>query len=177
MSNLRGEVGEIVSSWVLYKDVMIATRKMRSPDPLSNMKNVSLNRLFVLADRLSDDVVARLSELAEKKIGRLNFHFASIKLEALDKEVNEFINYIQRNRFEEKRNSDISHKELPEKWSDHKYLHIEPSIVLRGIAKALRLMKRFDLLYLGPSSTYLWCESRKKRYELMAPPGICCSPT
>ena len=170
VSNLRGEVGEIVSSWVLYKDVMLAARKIRSSDPLVNMTNASLNRLFILADRLSDDIVARLSELAERKIGRLNFHFASIKLKALDKDVNEFINYIQRNRFEEKRNSDISHKVLPEKWSAHKYLHIEPRIILRGIAKALRLTKRFDVLHLGPSSTYLWRESRKKRYELMAPP-------
>jgi hypothetical protein len=163
-------VGEIVSSWVLYKDVMMAIGSMRSPDPLIDMKNASLNRLFVLADRLSDDVVARLSELAEKKIGRLNFHFACVKLKALDREVDDFINYVQRNRFEDKRNSDISHKELPEKWSDHKYLHIEPRIVLKGIAMALRLMKRFDLAYLGPSSTYLWREMRKKRYELMAPP-------
>jgi hypothetical protein len=170
ISNLRGEVGEIVSSWVLYKDVMLAAHKIRSSDPVENMTNASLNRLFILADRLSDDIVARLSELAERKIGRLNFHFASIKLKALDKEVTDFINYVQRNRFEEKRNSDISHKELPEKWSDHKYLHIEPRIVLRGIAHALRLMKRFDVLHLGPSSTFLWRESRKKRYELMAPP-------
>jgi hypothetical protein len=170
ISNLRGEVGEIVSSWVLYKDVMLAARKVGSFDPLENMTNASLNRLFILADRLSDTIVACLSELAEKKIGRLNFHFASVKLNALDNEVNDFINYIRHNRFEEKRNIDISHKELPEKWSDHKYLHIEPIIILRGIAHALRLMKRFDLLHLGPSSSYLWRESRKKRYELMAPP-------
>ena len=128
---------------------MVAARKMRSSDPLLDMKNASLNRLFVIADRLSDDVIARLSELAEKKVGRLNFYFVSIKLNVLDGEVNDFINYIQRNRFEEKRNSDISHKELPEKWSDHKYLHIEPRIILRGMAKAMGLMKRFDFLHLG----------------------------
>jgi len=170
ISNLRGEVGEIVSSWVLYKDVMLAARRIRSSDPLENMTNASLNRLSILADRLSDDIVARLAELAERKIGRLNFYFASVKLKALDNEVNDFINYIQRNRLQEKRNSDISHKELPEKWSYHSYLRIDPGIILRGIAHALRLMKRFDVLHLGPSSPYLWHESRKKRYELMAPP-------
>ena len=170
ISNLRGEVGEIVSSWVLYKDVMLTERQVRSSDLLANMTNASLNRLSILTDRLSDDIVARLSELADRKIGRLNFYFASIKMKALDKEVDEFIKYIQCNRFDEKRNSDISHKKLPEKWSDHKYLHIEPRIILRSIAKSLRLIKMFDVLHLGPSSTYLWRESRKKRYELIAPP-------
>lgn len=170
ISNLRGEVGEIISSWVLYKDVIVASSSMSSPDPRIDLKNAKLNRLYILADRLSDDVIARLSELAERKIGRLNFYFAGVKLKALDNEVNSFIRYIQHNRFEEKRNLDISHKELPEKWLDHRYLHINPRIILRGIAKALVLMKKFDSLYLGPSSLYLWRESRKKRYELIAPP-------
>lgn len=170
ISNLRGEVGEIISSWVLYRDIMVAAHRIGSHDPVIDMKNAALNRLLVLGDRLSDDIVARLSELAEKKIGRLNFYFASLKLQALDGEVNDFIGYIQRNRFEEKRNSDISHKELPERWSDHKYLRIEPMIILRGVVKSLRLMKRFDFLHLGPSSPYLWHQARKKRYELMTPP-------
>ncbi len=143
---------------------------MRTADLLQDMENASLNRLFVPADRLLDDVVARLSELAEKKVGRLNFYFASIKLKVLDADVDDFTDYIQRNRFEEKRNANISHKELPEKWPDHKSLHIEPRIILRGIAKALRLMKRFDLLHLGPSAAYLWREARKRRYQLVAPP-------
>jgi hypothetical protein len=170
ISNLRGEVGEIISSWVLYKDLMLVVYRIRSSDPVENITDARLNRLQVLADRLSDDIVARLSELAERKIGRLNFYFASLKLKAMEKEVTDFITYIQRNRFEEKRNSDISHKELPEKWSNHRYLHVEPRVILRGIAYALRLMKRFDALHLGPSSTYLWHESRKKRYKLMALP-------
>src|SRR5208337_1424844 len=95
ISNLRGEVGEIISSWVLYKDVIVAARSMRSSDPRVDLKNANLNRLHILADRLSDDIIARLSELAERKIGRLNFYFASVKLKALDNEVDNFIRYIQ----------------------------------------------------------------------------------
>ena len=172
ISNLRGEIGEIVSSWVLYKDLMLAIYKTRSSDPLENIKNPGLNRLFVLTEKLADDIVARLSELAERKIGRLTFHFASVKLKALEEQTNDYIKYIQHNGFEKKRNSDISHKELPEKWSDHKYLHIEPRIILKGIAQALHLMKKYDSLHLGPSAKYLWYESRKRRYEPTAPPKV-----
>ena len=172
VSNLRGEIGEIITSWVLYKDLMLAIYKIRSSDPLENIRNPGLNRQFILTDKLADEIVARLSELAERKIGRLNFYFTSLKLRALEKETNDFIKYIQHNGFERKRNSDIAHKELPEKWLDHKYLHIEPRIVLRGIAHALHLMKKYDSFHLGPSAKYLWHESRKRRYEPMAPPKV-----
>jgi hypothetical protein len=126
ISNLRGEIGEIITSWVLYKDLMLIIHRIKSSDPLENIKDPSLNRLFTLTDKLTDDIVARLSELSEKKIGRLNFHFANEKLNQLGKETEEFIKYIKKSNFKEKRNKDISHKELPEQWSDHRYLHIKP---------------------------------------------------
>lgn len=172
ISNLRGEIGEIISSWVLYKDLMIEINRVRSGDPLRDMSNPSLNRLFILIDKLSDEIVARLSELAEEKVGKLNFYFASVKLNHLEKESKDFVKYIEKNKFKYKRNYDISHKELPEKWHNHKYLHIEPKVILKGIAKALHLMKKFDRLHLGPSSQYLWHEIRKKRYKLMSPPKV-----
>ncbi len=172
ISNLRGEIGEIVSSWVLYKDLMLIIYKTRSSDPLDNKKNLGLNRLFILTEKLTDEIVARLSELAERKIGRLTFYFASVKLKALEEETNNYIKYIQYSGFEKKRNSDISHKELPEEWSDHKYLHIESRIILKGIAHAVHLMKKYDSLHLGPSAKYLWYESRKRRYDLTTPPKV-----
>ena len=171
ISNLRGEIGEIITSWVLYKDLILIIHRIKSSDPLENIKDPSLNRLFTLTDKLTDDIVARLSELAEKKIGRLNFHFASEKLNKLGMETDEFIKYIKKNNFKEKRDKDISHKELPEQWSDHRYLHIKPKIILKGIAIAHCLIKKFDNLHLGPSAKFLWYEMRKKRYEPMPMPS------
>lgn len=172
ISNLRGEIGEIISSWVLYRDLMIQIFRVRSKDGLNKMTDPTLNRFYILEDKLSDEIVARLSELAEEKIGKLNFYFASVKLNQLENETKDFCKYIEKNKFKDKRNYDISHKVLPEKWHDHKYLSIEARIILRGIAKALHLMKRFDSLHLGPSAKYLWHEMRKKRYELMSPPKV-----
>lgn len=172
ISNLRGEIGEIISSWVLYKDMRILIKRLGSSDPLKNVTDQRLNRFFILSDKLSDEIVARLSELAEEKVGRLNFYFASVKFESLEKESKDFRNYIEKNKFKNKRNYDISHKMLPEKWHEHMYLGIEPKVILRGIAKAVHLMKKFDYLNLGPSSKYLWHETRKKRYELMSPPKV-----
>ncbi|HEY5998577.1 MAG TPA: hypothetical protein VI078_04655 [bacterium] len=171
ISNLRGEVGEIITSWVLCKDITrLVTQK--SGDMQQDLMNPGLIRLFILGDRLTDDMIARLSELSEPKVGRLTFHFASVKLNALQADVRRFATFIQRHRFDEKRNKDISHKECPETWSDHKYLHIPPRIILKAIARAVRLMKKFDVLHLGPGAKYLWVESRKKRYEPMSPPKI-----
>lgn len=172
ISNLRGEIGEIISSWVLYEDLIIGINRARSSDSLENIDNPRSSRLSILTDKLSDEIVARLSELAEEKVGRLNFHFASIKLNYFERETRDFIKYIGKNKFKDKRNYDISHKELPEQWSDHKYLRIEPKIILKGIAKALRLMKKFDYLHLGPSAKFSWYEMRKKRYEPISPPRV-----
>ena len=44
--------------------------------------------------------------------------------------------------------------------------------MVRGIAKALRIMKKIDRLFLGPSAKYLWIEMRKKRYSLTYPANV-----
>jgi hypothetical protein len=117
--------------------------------------------------------VGRLSELAERKIGRLNFYFASVKLKTLDKEVEVFRNFIKAKHFHEKRNYAVAHKELPEQWNQHKYIHIDYRTVRRGVAMALRLMKKIDRVVLGPSSRFLWREMRKRRYPPAYPAKIC----
>lgn len=71
--------------------------------------------MSVLVNKLNDVLVARLSELGEPKIGQLTFHFAAIKLGALSTDVNAFQSFVSRHKFHEKRNYDISHKQLPEK--------------------------------------------------------------
>jgi predicted transcriptional regulator len=144
VSNLRGEVGEIVFSWGLMRDLLAQARQRRSEPDVNELSDPHLNTLHALADKLEDEVVARLSELAERKIGRLTFYFASQKLQRFEAEVRAFQQFIERKKFTENRNSDISHKELPEKWSDHRYLRIPYPTIIRGIAMAMRLMKRID---------------------------------
>jgi hypothetical protein len=63
-------------------------------------------------------------------------------------------------------------KELPQRWDQHKYIHIDYRIVTRGVAGALRLMKKIDRVLLGPSSKYLWREMRKRRYPPAYPAKV-----
>lgn len=169
VSNLRGEVGEIVTSWVLMRRLIVQANSIRSGDLDKDMKNDALQTLDVLTSKLEDEVIARLSELADTKIGRLNFHFANQKLGGLDDEVDAFRRFVKKKRFHEKRNYNISHKELPEKWTDHKEIPISYRDVVRGVAMAQRLMKRIDREWLGPSAPYLWREMRKRRHAPMHP--------
>lgn len=134
--------------------------------------NPDLSFLYVLKDKLEDELVARLSELAEEKIGRLNFCFAAEKLGKFHSEAADFSRHVEKNGFRQKRNQDISHKELPEKWEDHRApLHIPYRIILRAIASAVRVMKHIDRQVLGPSSPYLWRETRKRRYKPILSPA------
>lgn len=172
VSNLRGEIGEIITSWILLHDLMIQDQRERTGDPERDLAAVHLIPLRILGDRLEDDIVARLSELAEKKVGRLTFHFASLKLGMLDAEAKAFAQFIDSRRFREKRNQHISHKELPERFSDHRLIHIPYFTLLRGVALALRIMKKIDRIILGPASNYLWREMRKRRYKPTGPPRV-----
>ena len=47
ISNLRGEIGEIITSWVLYKDLILIFHRIKLSDPLENIKDPSLNRLLI----------------------------------------------------------------------------------------------------------------------------------
>jgi hypothetical protein len=169
ISNLRGEVGEIVTSWVLLRYMMARERELMSDDVGKDLANQNLAFVSMLTNKLADEIVARLSELAEAKIGRLTFHFAATKLAKLDSEVRDFGTFISRKGFQKKRNYDISHKELPEKSSQHKQIAIPYRTLRRGVGLALRLMKTIDRAVLGPAAKYLWREMRKRRYELLNP--------
>ena len=172
VSNLRGEVGEIISSWGLMRNLLAQASRRRAEPGVDEFRDPQLNTLHMLADKLEDEVVARLSELAEPKIGRLTFYFASQKMAKFGIEVRTFRQFIQGKRFTEKRNSDISHKELPEKWSDHRYLRISYPTIVRGIVMAVRLMKRVDRIAVGPEARFFWRKLREQRYERMFPPRV-----
>lgn len=170
IANLRGEVGEIITAWVIMRQLMEQSAQLASGDPAKDMADRAYDFVNLLVDKLRDELIGRLSEIAEKKVGRLTFYFAAQKLQTLDAEVDAFEKYIVRHDIRRKRNRDVSHKELPEKWSDHRSLRIEYGVLLRAVAMALRLMKRIDRKVLGPSASYCWREARKRRYAYMSPP-------
>jgi hypothetical protein len=111
-----------------------------------------------------------LSELAEKKIGQLKFHYAVRKLDYLHQEADEFAGYILKSRIRDKRNRDVSHKQMPGRPAHNVYLHIPYRVLLRAVVLALRLMKKIDRHFLGPATVFLWREARKRRYAFLSPP-------
>lgn len=172
ISNLRGEVGEIIQSWVLMRSLMAKRTHLQTNDVKKDMENEELTLINILVDKLRDEIVARLSELAEKKVGHLRFYFVQEKLGQFKDEISKFHKFIDCKKFREKRNYNISHKQLPELWSDHKHIHISYRSVITGIALALRLIKKIDRAVIGPRAPYLWQEMRKRRYKPLAPPKV-----
>lgn len=178
ISNLRGEVGEIISTWTMLRRLMGSANALRLKNENiekrlnEDLRNEDLKFLDCLADKLSDEIVARLSELSEAKIGQLTFHFAAVKLGAFESEAQDFRRFIEKRGFLEKRNMDISHKELPEEWSDHKHRSIKYRLIVEGVSRAMIIMKKIDRKVIGPSAPYLWREVRQKRYSVMNPPKV-----
>ena len=125
--------------------------------------------LFRSIQKLEDEIVAKLAELGDKKVGRTNFYFASLKLNVLADETLAFSKFVVSKQFRRKRNQEIAHREQPEQWFEDRPIHIPYRTVLRGLGMAVRLMKSFDRIHLGPSAPYLWREARKKRSEFLAP--------
>jgi len=165
VSNLRGEVGEIIASWILMCDLRVQAARRRAEPDVDQFGDHQLNVLYELAEKLDDEIVARLSELAETKIGRLTFYFAYRKIGKFEAEVCAFQKFIQRKRFTEKRNADIAHKELPEKWTDHRQITIPYGDIVRAIAMAIQLMKRIDRAAVGPEARFFWPKLRRRRYQ------------
>src|ERR1700694_3583440 len=159
MANLRGEVGEVITAWLLMRHFISAARRVQAGDLDKDLKDKNVQFGNLLADKLSDELVGRLSELADNKIGRLTFHFAVRKLQVFNGEAKAFTEYVVKTKIRDKRNRDVSHKELPGQRPDRKYLHIEYRVLLRAVALALRLMKRIDRHVLGPAAPFLWKEA------------------
>jgi len=170
IGNLRGEVGEVVTTWVLLRHFMSQASKLKSDDVQREFSNKELAFLWLLTDKLHDELVARLSELSDQKVGRTNFYFASRKLRQFEEDVRAFTKYVIAKKLRQKRNQEIAHREQPEKWFEDRQISIPYRTLVKATARALRLMKLVDRPVLGPSAPFLWCQARKKRYELEGPP-------
>ncbi|HEY3389391.1 MAG TPA: hypothetical protein VGK38_07465, partial [Prolixibacteraceae bacterium] len=81
ISNLRGEVGEIIITWKLFLRLRKNTRYLYSNDIEKDMRDQDIALLEILTDKLENEIVSRLSELGELEIGQLTFYFAQRKLE------------------------------------------------------------------------------------------------
>ena len=87
--------------------------------------------------------------LAKPMSGRLNFHSAARKFPQFKSSAEAFARFVRQEKLRDKRNRAISHKELPETWSERRYIHIPYRVLLQAIAIAVRLMKRIDRVFLG----------------------------
>lgn len=148
---------------------MSEASKLRSDDPRQIISNKDLAFLTILADKLQDDLVARLVELGDEKIGRTNFYFAARKLQKLADEASQFAKFVVANNLRRKRNQEIAHREQAERWFEDRPISIPYATLVKATAMALHLMKKIDRAVLGPAAPYLWREGRKKRGDLIAP--------
>lgn len=172
ISNLRGEVGEIILTWKLFLRLKRNVRYLYSNDVEKDLGNPDIALLEILADKLEDEIVSRLSELAEQEIGQLTFYFAQRKLEEkvdLSNDVLEYRYFVDKARIKEKRNQYISHKQLPETWTEHKDIYIPISTIGKCLSLAVILMIKIDKVFLGPSAIYLWREVLKKKTAPIRP--------
>jgi len=170
VANLRGELGEALTTWLLLRHFMASASKLQSDDPAADLKNSELAFLWLLKGKLRDELVARLSELADEKIGRTNFHFAARKLQQFEAEAKALTRFVVKHKLRQKRNQEIAHREQPEQFFQQRDIHIPYRTLVRAMAMALRLMKRIDRAVLGPAAPFLWRQARKKRYDLSGPP-------
>lgn len=171
-SNLRGEVGEIITTWVLWRHFLGACRQRRTDDIQRDMQDRELQLLELLCDKLGDEATARLSELGERKVGQLTFHFAIEKLGEFAAECRAFEKFVIKSGIRKKRNESISHKQIPEQWHEHRDIRVPYRATLKAIAMAVRLMKKIDREALGPAAPFLWKEARFRRYSYMSPPRV-----
>jgi len=165
LANLRGEVGEVITTWILMRSIEGQAARLRTDNLHADVQNRQLQMLYLLADKLFDEIVARLSELAEPSNAQLTFEAASLKFQVHGGDVAAFRRFISSSQMERRRNHYISHKRLPYSWSEPEQINITHPVVLRALSMAVRLMKKFDRIALGPASTFLWKEMRKRRYQ------------
>ena len=140
---------------------MASASQLQSTDPAEDLANKELAFLWLLKGKLRNELISRLSELADKKIGRTNFYFAARKLKKFETEAAAFSKFVTANKLCRKRNQEIAHREQPEQWFEDREIHIPYGTLVKATAMALRLMKRIDRSVLGPAAPFLW--SRRGR--------------
>ena len=170
ITNLRGEVGTIIESWTLLREYHILTNQLTTNMSHSqykeNLTHSDFNKRHIIKKKLTDDIISKLSELAQETKNTLNFYLATQKINNLDSEFKDYKMYIINNKFKARRNEFISHKNLPLKWSGHKAAYSIPYVIIvKAIVKAIILMKEIDNIYIGKNANLNWQILRVSRYN------------
>ncbi|SHK22499.1 hypothetical protein SAMN04488007_2435 [Maribacter aquivivus] len=170
ITNLRGEVGTVIESWTLLREYHILTNQLTSNMSHSqykeNLRNSDFKKRHIIKKKLTDDIISKLSELAQETNNTLNFYLATQKITNLDSEFKDYKMYIIKNKFKARRNEFISHKNLPLKWSGHKAAYSIPYVIIvKAIVKAIILMKEIDNIYIGKNANLNWQILRASRYN------------
>lgn len=174
---LRGEVGEVINDWVLFRHFAALQSQHADGDPAADMRNKNLNFLIAICAKLRAEIVARLAELASTvRKGRINFANASRQLKGVGfnpchVEVVALQSFLQEHEFEKKRNTEISHKAFTAEWQDEAGpIPMTARTLAKALTLAQRAMKRMDREVYGEiHARFMWRELRKRRYELLQP--------
>ncbi len=171
---LRGEIGEIILSWTLLRHFLSLRSQHSTGDLQKDMESRELWFLNALIDKLQNEIISRLSELADKKArGQLTFSNGSGSLNRLGHPsckdyVERFRTLVVTSQFDKKRNNEISHKAFIEKWDKERApIHVTYASVLRALGMAVLVMKRMDEQVDGKiHSRFMWRELRNRRYSM-----------
>ena len=170
ISNLRGELGTVIESWTLLREYSILTNQlttdMSHSQYLENLNSREFNKRNIIKKKFADDIISKLSELAQESNRHLNFFLATQKIAKLNSEFKEYQDFIVNNNFKIRRNEFISHKNLPLTWAGHKAAYSIPyKTIIKAIAKALILMKKIDDIHIGANASLNWRKLRASRYS------------
>lgn len=164
---LRGEVGEVIQSWIVFKIYSTKAAELRSANLHEDMENLPLTLVNLVRSKFRDDMILRLAELSSRRYDTLNFHFAADKFKIQQNEVKEFREYLKVYHIEFRRNNNIAHKHISPTWDEiDPRPHIPYPVLTKAIGWAISIMKKFDEKYFGQDYVLLWREERKTRYEL-----------
>lgn len=169
LGNVRGEVGEAITNWILLRHLMAASKNLETDDIAADMENSDLAFVYALKGRIKEDLILTLAGLAERKTDRATFHFVANKLNALHLEEEAYRKYIEQNKLKQKRDREIAHREQPEDWPEQGDIRISYLVLTVSLARAIRLMKKTDAHVMGESAYTQWSRMRKKRYDLTMP--------
>lgn len=169
IGNLRGEVGEAITNWILLRHLMAASKNLATDDIGADIRSSDLAFINALKDRIGEDLILTLAGLAECKIARATFHFAAKKLDTLHSEEEAYRKFIELKKLKQKRDREIAHREQPEDWPEQGDIRISYSVLTVSLAKAIRLMKKIDAHVMGKPAYTQWHRMRKKRYDLTMP--------
>jgi hypothetical protein len=169
IGNIRGEVGEAITNWILLRHLIGSSKELETDDISVDMKNENLAFVYALKGRIKGDLILTLAGLAERKTDRATFFFAVQKINALHSEEEIFRKYIEKNKLKQKRDREIAHREQPLDWPAQGDIRISYSVLTKSLAKAIRLMKKIDTNVIGDKAITQWHKMRKTRYDLTMP--------